>query len=91
MALGKTGVETARYHLSSMSKNVIEAEKSNAEFIKLFKDDNFQKFVNETNKGAAINQQLQLLSDCITKVCSIINDMESKTENYLSIQEGINN
>ena len=90
MALGNSGIAAARQELSTVGAKVVAARSSNQNFIKLYNDQNFQKFVAETNKGAVINQQLQQLSKWIDSMCDTIESMKSKTESYLSQQESLN-
>ena len=81
MALGNSGIAAARQELSTVGAKVVAARSSNQ---------NFQKFVAETNKGSVINQQLQQLSKWIDSMCDTIESMKSKTESYLSQQESLN-
>ena len=90
MALGSSGIAAARQELSTVSAKVAAARQSNQSFIKLYNDQNFQKFVSETTKGSVVNQQLQQLSKWIDSMCDTIDSMKSKTESYLAQQESLN-
>ena len=51
MALGSSSIEQARISLSTIRANCELAESSNKDFINLFNDPNFQKFVNRFDDG----------------------------------------
>ena len=90
MALGKTAIQNARDSLNVIKKNLDSASTSNREFINLFNDANFQKFVRETNKGKTLNDQLKALSDWLTSLESVVQSLDEKTSKYLSTQDSLN-
>ncbi len=90
MALGKTAIQNANDSLNNIRKNLDAASKSNKDFINLFSDANFQKFVMETNKGKTLNDQLKALSDWLTSLESVIQSLDDKTKKYLSTQDSLN-
>ena len=90
MALGTTAIQNARDSLNVIKKNLDAASTSNREFINLFNDANFQKFVRETNKGKALNDQLKALSDWLTSLESVVQSLDDKTSKYLSTQDSLN-
>ena len=51
---------------------------------------NFQKFVQETNKGKSLNDQLKALSDWLTSLETVVQSLEDKTNKYLSTQDSLN-
>ena len=79
MALGTTAIQNARDSLNVIKKNLDAASTSNREFINLFNDANFQKFVRETNKGKTLNDQLKALSDWLTSLESVVQSLDDKT------------
>jgi hypothetical protein len=90
MALGTTAIQNARDSLNVIKKNLDAASTSNREFINLFNDANFQKFVKETNKGKTLNDQLKALSDWLTSLESVVQSLDDKTSKYLSTQDSLN-
>ncbi len=90
MALGTTAIQNARDSLNVIKKNLDSASTSNREFINLFNDANFQKFVKETNKGKTLNDQLKALSDWLTSLESVVQSLDDKTSKYLSTQDSLN-
>jgi len=90
MALGTTAIQNARDSLNIIKKNLDAASTSNREFISLFNDANFQKFVQETNKGKSLNDQLKALSDWLTSLETVVQSLEDKTNKYLSTQDSLN-
>ncbi len=90
MALGATAIQNARDSLNVIKKNLDAASTSNREFISLFNDANFQKFVQETNKGKSLNDQLKALSDWLTSLETVVQSLEDKTNKYLSTQDSLN-
>ncbi len=90
MALGTTAIQNARDSLNVIKKNLDSASTSNREFINLFNDANFQKFVRETNKGKTLNDQLKALSDWLTSLESVVQSLDDKTSKYLSTQDSLN-
>jgi hypothetical protein len=90
MALGKTAIQNANDSLNNIRKNLDAASKSNKDFINLFSDANFQKFVMETNKGKTLNDQLKALSDWLTSLEGVIQSLDDKTKKYLSTQDSLN-
>ena len=90
MALGTTAIQNARDSLNVIKKNLDAASTSNREFINLFNDANFQKFVRETNKGKTLNDQLKALSDWLTSLEGVIQSLDDKTKKYLSTQDSLN-
>jgi hypothetical protein len=90
MALGTTAIQNARDSLNVIKKNLDAASTSNREFINLFNDANFQKFVKETNKGKTLNDQLKALSDWLTSLESVVQSLDEKTSKYLSTQDSLN-
>ena len=90
MALGATAIQNARDSLNIIKKNLDAASTSNREFISLFNDANFQKFVQETNKGKSLNDQLKALSDWLTSLETVVQSLEDKTNKYLSTQDSLN-
>ena len=90
MALGSSGIAQAREELNKISSKVTAARTSNEKFLKLYNDENFQKFVKETNKGSLINEQLTKLSKWIDSMCDTVDSMKAKSESYLSQQESLN-
>ena len=90
MALGTTAIQNARDSLNVIKKNLDAASTSNREFINLFNDANFQKFVRETNKGKTLNDQLKALSDWLTSLESVVQSLDDKTSKYLSTQDSLN-
>ena len=90
MALGSTGIAAAREELGNIGKAVQNAKEANKRFINLYKDDNFQKFVSQTARGADRNDQLVKLSSWIDSMCSVIEKLKNESENYIAEQERIN-
>lgn len=90
MALGTTAIQNARDSLNIIKNNLDAASTSNREFISLFNDANFQKFVQETNKGKSLNDQLKALSDWLTSLETVVQSLEDKTNKYLSTQDSLN-
>jgi len=90
MALGKSSIEQARVSLGTIRANCDLAETSNKEFITLFNDANFQKFVRETNKGKELSEQLKSLSDWINSMCGTVESLSNRTERFLNNQESLN-
>ena len=90
MALGRSSIEQARTSLSTIRANCELAESSNKDFINLFNDPNFQKFVKETNKGKELQNQLQSLSNWIESMCGTVETLSTRTENFLNNQETLN-
>ncbi len=90
MALGSTGIAAAREELGNIGKAVQNARETNERFINLYKDDNFQKFVSQTARGADTNDQLVKLSSWIDSMCSVIEKLKNESENYIAEQERIN-
>ena len=90
MALGNTGINAARSELATIESKVAAARQSNQNFIKLYNDENFQKFVADTPKGKLINEQLQQLSKWIDSMCDTVSNLKAKSETYLAQQESLN-
>ncbi len=90
MALGRSSIEQARTSLAAIRANCDMAEQSNKDFISLFNDPNFQKFVNETNKGKELQSQLESLSNWIGSMCSTVETLSGRTERFLNTQESLN-
>lgn len=90
MALGSSGIANVRNKINEIEARIRTVQSSNANFINLYKDENFQKFVLDTKKGDTINLQLQQLSKWVDSMCSTIRTMESRTENFLIRQEELN-
>jgi hypothetical protein len=90
MALGKSSIELARTSLAAIRTNCDMAEQSNKDFITLFNDPNFQKFVSETNKGKELQNQLQSLSNWIGSMCSTVESLSARTDRFLNTQESLN-
>ena len=90
MALGRSSIEQARTSLAAIRTNCDMAAQSNTDFINLFNDPNFQKFVSETNKGKELNAQLNALSKWIQSMCSTVETLSGRTERFLNTQESLN-
>ena len=90
MALGANAIQNARDSLNVIRKNLDAASTSNKDFMNLFNDANFQKFVRETNKGKTLNDQLKALSDWLTSLESVVQSLDDKTNKYLSTQDSLN-
>ena len=90
MALGRTSIESARASLGTIRSNCNLAVESNKDFIFLYNDPNFQKFVKETNKGKELQEQLQSLSDWIGSMCETVETLSNRTERFLNTQETLN-
>ena len=90
MALGKTAITNARTSLSNVKSKIDEARTTNESFKKLFNDVNFQMFVKETNKGKQLNDHLTSLSEWMESMCSLMENLSTKTDTYLTKQESYN-
>lgn len=90
MALGRTAIMAARSELRNVMSQINTAHEMNANFINLYTDDNFQKFVNDTQTGTIINDQLRQLSTYVNKMCSTITNMEAQAQSHLNYQEQLN-
>ena len=90
MALGRSGIASARAELAHIGAKVAEARSNNERFINMYSDPNFQTFVADTNRGAMINGYLKNLSSWFEKMCETVDAMEAQTQAYLSNQEMTN-
>ena len=90
MALGRSSIEQARAALATIRANCEAAAQSNTDFINLFNDPNFQKFVSETNKGKELNSQFNYLSNWIESMCGTVESLSGRTERFLNNQESLN-
>ena len=68
MALGRSSIQETRSNLREIKLKQAAIKSSNESFRKLFNDSNFQKFVDETNRGAVIKKQFTDLSSWMDKL-----------------------
>ena len=87
MALGNSGIASAREVLATVRSNVDHAMETNRQFMNMYQNEDFQMFVNDTKIGANINAQLTELSKWISELCSSVNSTISVTQSMLIQQE----
>ena len=92
MALGRSAIAEARGNVRHIRQNVADVEESSRQIRALFEDENFQKFVRESNYGASINEALnQLIKFTGSDLSGMIGGLCSSTESFLNHQEALNN
>lgn len=92
MALGRSSISAAREKIGSVRRSVAAVEENSMQLKNLFKDENFQKFVQESTFGASINDALnQLIKFTGEDLSGMIYGLCSSTEAFLAHQEYLNN